>query len=108
MKNVIVLFFLFCSLSGLFSQKEWMNLERFSFEPGLAVNQNIPTPASFLGYELGEQSTYYSGIENYIKDLSKKSDRLKLVEYGKTYENRSLYLLVFSSRKFIECGAYSE
>jgi hypothetical protein len=97
MKNVIVLFFLFCSFSGLFSQKEWMNLERFSFEPGLAVNQNIPTPASFLGYELGEQSTYYSSIENYIKDLSKQSNRLKLVEYGKTYENRSLYLLVFSS-----------
>ncbi len=60
-----------------------MNLERFSFEPGLAVNQNIPTPASFLGYELGEHSTYYSSIENYIKELSKKSDRLKLVEYGK-------------------------
>lgn len=97
MKNVIVLFFLFSFFTGLFSQKEWMNLERFSFEPGLAVNQNIPTPASFLGYELGEHSTYYSSIENYIKDLSKKSNRLKLVEYGKTYENRSLYLLVFSS-----------
>lgn len=83
--------------SVLFAQKEWLNLDRFAFEPGLSVNKTIPTPASFLGYELGEQSTYYSSIENYIKELSITSDRVKLVTYGKTYENRSLYLLVFSS-----------
>lgn len=83
--------------SVLFSQKEWLDLHRFSFEPGLAVNKAIPTPATFLGYELGEQSTYYSSIENYIKELSTTSNRIKLVSYGKTYENRSLYLLVFSS-----------
>lgn len=83
--------------SVLFSQKEWLDLNRFSFEPGLAVNKTIPTPATFLGYELGEQSTYYSGIENYIKELSTTSNRIKLISYGKTYENRSLYLLVFSS-----------
>ena len=83
--------------SVLFSQKEWLDLNRFSFEPGLAVNKAIPTPATFLGYELGEQSTYYSGIENYIKELSTTSNRIKLISYGKTYENRALYLLVFSS-----------
>ena len=83
--------------SVLFAQKEWLNLDRFAFEPGLSVNKTIPTPASFLGYELGEQSTYYSSIENYIKELSITSDRVKLVTYGNTYENRSLYLLVFSS-----------
>lgn len=83
--------------SVLFSQKEWLDLNRFSFEPGLAVNKAIPTPATFLGYELGEQSTYYSGIENYIKELSTTSNRIKLIPYGKTYENRALYLLVFSS-----------
>lgn len=97
MKNLKFLFSLLLFSTALFSQKEWLNLNRFSFEPNLAVNKVIPTPAAFLGYELGEQSTYYSSIENYIKELSKISNRLKLVPYGKTYENRTLYLLVFSS-----------
>jgi len=97
MKNFKSFFVLMLFSSVLFSQKEWLDLNRFSFEPGLAVNKAIPTPATFLGYELGEQSTYYSGIENYIKELSTTSNRIKLIPYGKTYENRSLYLLVFSS-----------
>jgi hypothetical protein len=97
MKNFKSFFVLMLFSSVLFSQKEWLDLNRFSFEPGLAVNKAIPTPATFLGYELGEQSTYYSGIENYIKELSTTSNRIKLISYGKTYENRALYLLVFSS-----------
>jgi hypothetical protein len=81
----------------LSAQKEWLHLNRFAFEPDLPVNSTIPSPATFLGYELGEQSTYYSAIELYLKELTKSSDRVKLVTYGKTYENRSLYLLVFSA-----------
>ncbi|MFM7090470.1 MAG: M14 family zinc carboxypeptidase [Bacteroidota bacterium] len=97
MKNLISFLFLLLFITSVHAQKEWLQLKRFAFEPELAVNASIPTPASFLGYELGEQSTYYSGIENYIKALSNNSNRLKLINYGKTYENRSLYLLVFSS-----------
>jgi len=85
MKNLISFLFLLLFITSVRAQKEWLQLKRFAFEPELAVNASIPTPASFLGYELGEQSTYYSGIDNYIKALSNNSNSLKLIIYGRTF-----------------------
>jgi len=78
------------------SQASWLNHSRFAFEPNLPIDKSIPAPADFLGYALGEESTYYSRIALYIQELAKNSPRVKLVEYGKTYENRGLFLLVIS------------
>lgn len=60
--------------------------------------QNIPSPKEIIGHELGEKYTSHAQIEDYIltlKDLA--GDRLEVVPYGKTYEGRTLYLVIISS-----------
>ena len=70
---------------------------RFQFDPGLAVDASIPTPAEFLGYELGTQFTYTHDVVRYIHALADASDRVTVQEYGRTYEDRPLHLLTVTS-----------
>ncbi len=71
--------------------------ERFAFDPELSYNPDIPSPASFLGYELGEAFTLYHPAVSYFKQLDQASERITLGEYGKTYEGRPLIYLVITS-----------
>jgi hypothetical protein len=64
-----------------------------------SYNPAIPTMKSVLGYEMGEQFTYYSDLVRYFDALAAASDRLKLEPYGKTYEGRTLYTVAISSPK---------
>ena len=58
---------------------------------------SIPTPTEELGYGIGERFTLYSNLENYYETLAETSDRMRMVPYGKTYEGRTLYTLIFST-----------
>ncbi|PRY14241.1 zinc carboxypeptidase [Pontibacter ummariensis] len=63
-----------------------------------ALAQNLQTPAQFLGYELGEQFTTQNRILDYVHYLAKQSpNRIKLKEYGQTYEGRPLTLAFVAS-----------
>ena len=82
--------------ADLYSQ-ETILPERFSFEPNLSYNEAISSPASYLGYELGEAFTLYHQVVSYFHHLDQASARISMGEYGYTYEGRPLIYLVITS-----------
>jgi len=69
----------------------------FAFSPEVSYNPAVPSPAAFLGYELGERYTLYAHVVSYLQALAAASDRVTLHEYGRTYEGRPLYYLVVTA-----------
>jgi hypothetical protein len=66
--------------------------------PG-ALAQSLPTPESVLGFEVGADfhlATYDESIA-YFERLNAVSDRLTLVEVGRTSEDRPFYMALISS-----------
>ncbi len=92
MKKVILVAILllpFC-LTPLRAQKyEW--LKKSSYDAG------IPTPESVLGYEIGTYLTDHAQMVEYMRKLDQSSDRVKMFDYGVTYEGRNMVLLALSS-----------
>ncbi len=62
-------------------------------------NPEIPTPKQILGFELGERYCEWSDILCYVEALAAKSDRIKLVELGRTHEYRRIVQLIITSPK---------
>ncbi len=60
-------------------------------------NPAIPTPKEVLGFELGERHCEWSDILRYVEALDKASDRISLVELGRSYEMRRFVQLVITS-----------
>lgn len=63
----------------------------------ISYNASIPTPQSFFGFLPGEYHLRYDQLIGYVKLLAQQSDRFQIEEYGKTYEQRPLYLLTISN-----------
>ena len=59
----------------------------------------VTTPKAALGFNIGDdyQMASYTQLESYWKKLAVESDRMKLVEIGKTAEGRPHYMAVISS-----------
>lgn len=56
------------------------------------------SPAGFLGYEPGSRFTYHHRVVDYFRQLAgRHHDRVRLIEYGKSYEDRPLVVSVISS-----------
>jgi hypothetical protein len=67
--------------------------------PGTLQSQAVPTPASVLGFEVGADfhlAGYEQSLE-YFQRLDATSDRVQLVEVGRTSEGRPWYLALISS-----------
>jgi len=64
---------------------------------GTQYKADITTPTQALGASVGEWHVRHDQIANYMQVLASQSDRVSLVETGRTHENRPLYLLAFSS-----------
>jgi hypothetical protein len=67
--------------------------------PGALRGQEIPTPESVLGFEVGADfhlAGYEQALE-YFQRLDAASDRVQLVEVGRTSEGRPWYLALISS-----------
>jgi len=60
-------------------------------------NKSIPTPESIIGHQVGELHVSHDKLSHYIQEISKNSDRVKLVNRGKTYENRVSWLMIITS-----------
>lgn len=58
---------------------------------------NIPTPKQVLGYEVGDWMVSHDQLIKYMETVAASSDRAVLVEYARSYENRPLVHLIFSS-----------
>lgn len=65
--------------------------------PAANYNPAIPTPAEWLGYEVGTWHATYDQLLGYMKALDAASDRITLQEYGRSHENRPLICLTITA-----------
>ena len=65
--------------------------------PGVAYDPEVPTPASVLGWEVGDWHVRHDQLVAYMRALAAHSDRVAIEVTGKTYEERPLLLLTISS-----------
>lgn len=64
-----------------------------------ATAQEVPTPKSHFDFNIGDnyQLANFTQTEAYFKKLAQTSNRVKLVDIGKTEEGRSQYMLIVTS-----------
>src|SRR5450432_3393566 len=85
-------------IPGILMKKPLIFLYCFFILFSGAFCQNIPSPGSFLGYSPGNRFTRYALIADYFKAVARAApDRVKLEQYGETYEGRPLLLAYIAS-----------
>ncbi len=66
--------------------------------PGVRYNPGIPTLQQVVGHDVGEKMSSPEEIHAYLKALAAAApDRVRLVEYARSWEGRPLHLLVIGS-----------
>lgn len=80
------------------SQDYHVSLDYF-LPNNLTYNSEIPTPASVIGYELGDWHITHDKLLQYMYRLAESSDRVSIENRGETFEGRPLILLYISSPK---------
>ena len=89
--------FVFCML---FVSAQTLAVVDTAYLPtGTQYKDGITTPTQALGAPVGEWHVRHDQIVHYMQLLASQSDRVSLVETGRTHENRPLYLLAFSSKQ---------
>ncbi len=86
-----ILFLLF--LCGSFS----MLSQNYFYGDQGPFDEKIPSPATFLGYEIGDYHTRHDRVVAYFRTLASLSDKATLTVYGKTHEKRELVILNISN-----------
>ena len=64
---------------------------------GVTYNQNIPTPESIIGHQVGKWHVTHDKLVQYMYALANASDRITIENRGKTFEDRPLLLLTITS-----------
>ncbi|MFW6080207.1 MAG: M14 family zinc carboxypeptidase, partial [Gemmatimonadota bacterium] len=62
----------------------------------------LPSPASVLGYEIGERFTDYDGVLRYMTTLAEASAQVELRPYGATVEGRRLVQVAVARADHLE------
>jgi hypothetical protein len=64
----------------------------------------ITTPKEALGFNIGDDyhMATYSQLESYWRKIATECDRCKLVEIGRTAEDRPQYMMIISSPENIK------
>src|SRR5215471_1416837 len=64
-----------------------------------AAQNKLTSPKDHFGFNIGDdyQLANYTQYEAYIKKLDQESDRMKVVEIGKSAEGRTMYLAIITS-----------
>ncbi|MGD1945095.1 MAG: M14 family zinc carboxypeptidase [Croceivirga sp.] len=71
----------------------------YSFS-AVVFSQNLKSPTTFLGYDLGSQFTKHHEVIDYYEHVARaEPSRVKLVQYGNTNERRPLLLAIVSSEE---------
>ena len=60
------------------------------FWPGASYDPRLPTFRKVLGYEPGDRITSHEGIQRYLAALAAASPRIKVFDYGESWEGRKL------------------
>jgi hypothetical protein len=66
------------------------------------LDEKVPRPDAVLGYPLGARFTSWDRIVSYFEALDAASPRVKMWEYGRTYEGRPLKLVAVSTPENLE------
>jgi len=69
----------------------------YYFDDSASFDENIPTPAEFLGYEIGTHYTRHDRIVAYFEKLAEVSDKAGFQVIGSTYEHRPQVVLTITS-----------
>jgi hypothetical protein len=67
------------------------------FFPGAHHDPIVPSPDSVLGFPVGSRPATHAQIESVLKAIAGNSPSCRLVEYGRTHEDRALSYLVIAS-----------
>ncbi|HJT86548.1 MAG TPA: M14 family zinc carboxypeptidase, partial [Bryobacteraceae bacterium] len=67
------------------------------FWPGANYDPRIPTFRQVLGYDAGQRITSHAGILRYLDALAAASPRVRIFEYGETWEGRKLVYAAIGS-----------
>lgn len=87
--NIIILLFF---ANTTFAQKDLS----YFLPDSVEYNPSIPTPKSVIGHEVGEWHVTHDKLVYYMRALADASERVTLIETGKTYENRPQLLLTIT------------
>ena len=58
---------------------------------------SITVPEAFFGFQVGEWHLPHERLTAYMYELARESDRVTLMEYARTYENRPLLVLTITT-----------
>ena len=90
------------SLAAVFVYLATLSLSAQGLWPGAQYDPAIPTLKAVTGHEPGDEITTPEEIWRYLDTLAKAApDRVKLVEYARSWEGRPLHYLVIGSRERI-------
>lgn len=64
---------------------------------GVTYDPAVPTPESVLGVPVGVRHARPDELVRYAERLDAVSDRIRVVEYGRTYEGRALVVAIVTS-----------
>ncbi|MEL7311897.1 MAG: M14 family zinc carboxypeptidase [Pseudomonadota bacterium] len=67
------------------------------YSPGISFDSSIPTPAEFLGFELGSEPVRHHQLVDYLRLVVEQSDRLTVETIGYSHERRPILFLVATS-----------
>jgi hypothetical protein len=96
MKAVICSLFIFIFLGRQLNAQENMN---YFVPDDVALNPGIPTPESFFHQKMGERHLNYEQVLSYLNEIARLSERVVIREYARSYENRPLVHLIFTSEE---------
>jgi hypothetical protein len=69
------------------------------FLPDIAYDPSIPTPESFLGYQVGDWHINHALLVQYAELIAAKSGRAIVYEYARSHEHRPLIHLIITSER---------
>ncbi len=76
---------------------------KFEYWAGASYNPSVPTPVKVLGYDFGDRISSHANIVKYLQTLAAaEPNRMKVFEYGKTWEGRELVYAVIGSEANIK------
>ncbi|MCH9660322.1 MAG: zinc carboxypeptidase, partial [Bacteroidetes bacterium] len=95
MKNLYFLFILFFSLQSV-AQDYTVDLDYY-LPKDVTYNNDIPTPKSVIGHEVGDWHVTHDKLAFYMQTLAMSSDRITIENRGTTFEGRPLLLLTITA-----------
>ncbi len=90
---------LVCAIVSTFTQAQNKVDLSYYLPQNVTYNQNIPTPESIVGHQVGEWHITHDKLAQYMYALAEASDRITIENRGSTFEGRPLLLLKITSPK---------